>query len=312
MFTTFLGAFLLFSRSAHAQQADPAAAQTLFDEARRLVEKKDYTAACPKFAESQKLDAAPGTLLHLADCWEKSGKIALAWSTYLDAASAAKAIGKKAWAETGDARAKALEPRLPHFTLTVQEPAPGMEVRRDGTLLGAASYATSLPIDPGEHVFEADATGHEHWTMKVTFAEAQNLVLRVPPLTPIKRPIERAPTPPPVVPEQPRTSVLTPLGYTALAVGAAGIVVGGVFGGLALSNDSRAIELCPKPACSSREGVDASERARTFSTVSTIGLAVGLGFAITGVIMLFAAPSNGSRSASGLVGPRFDGATLRF
>ena len=75
--------------SAQAGQ-NQAAAQALYDEARKLVEAKNFAAACPKFKESYDLDPAGGTLLNLADCYERQGKPALAWTTFKDALVAAE------------------------------------------------------------------------------------------------------------------------------------------------------------------------------------------------------------------------------
>jgi hypothetical protein len=47
---------------------NPAAAQALYDEARRLSQGGNYADACPKFKESYQLDPGGGTLLNLADC----------------------------------------------------------------------------------------------------------------------------------------------------------------------------------------------------------------------------------------------------
>jgi hypothetical protein len=54
--------------TARAQGASKqAAAQALFDEAKKLMGKSDFAAACKKFEGSQELDPAPGTLFNLAN-----------------------------------------------------------------------------------------------------------------------------------------------------------------------------------------------------------------------------------------------------
>src|SRR5438445_7058461 len=74
--------------------ANSAAAETLFQEGRKLMEEKKFEQACPKLADSQKLAPSAATLLNLAFCYEKIGRTASAWATYRDAASAAKAAGR--------------------------------------------------------------------------------------------------------------------------------------------------------------------------------------------------------------------------
>src|SRR5512142_799528 len=71
-----LGLLLLLSPAVLAQPRDPAAADRLFKEGREAFDKGDYATACPKFAESQKADPAPGTILNLALCEERQGKVA--------------------------------------------------------------------------------------------------------------------------------------------------------------------------------------------------------------------------------------------
>src|SRR5262245_18728599 len=75
------GAVILFVMGLHisARADDSAAAQALFDQGRKLMESERWAEACPKLEESQRLDPAGGTLLHLALCREHEGRIATAW-----------------------------------------------------------------------------------------------------------------------------------------------------------------------------------------------------------------------------------------
>jgi hypothetical protein len=70
----------LVTRSAHAQ--NPAAAEALFEQARSAMAAGSYDIACARFRDSDKLDPAVGTRFNLADCEEKRGRVATAWSLF--------------------------------------------------------------------------------------------------------------------------------------------------------------------------------------------------------------------------------------
>jgi tetratricopeptide (TPR) repeat protein len=57
-------------------------AQGLFDAGLRLMDAGQYSEACPKLIESQRLAPAGGTLTNIALCHEKEGKLATALLDY--------------------------------------------------------------------------------------------------------------------------------------------------------------------------------------------------------------------------------------
>src|SRR6185312_7978700 len=73
-----------------AGTGDVVAAEALFRNGKELRAKQDYAHACPKLEESFRLDPATGTLLALAICHERQGRIASAWGEYVDVASRSK------------------------------------------------------------------------------------------------------------------------------------------------------------------------------------------------------------------------------
>src|SRR5688572_28087470 len=135
---------------ASAAADDAATAQALFDEATALKAKEDWAGACPKFETSYKLDPALGTLLNLANCLAKLGKVASAWARWEEAYQ---------WAtKNNDDRVDyakkerdELVPRLPKLKINVTSRAAALSVERDSSKVTEAMYGVALPVDPGEH-----------------------------------------------------------------------------------------------------------------------------------------------------------------
>ena len=88
-----------------------ALAVQLFDEAEALFSAGQTAQACPKYAESYRLDPQLGVLIYLAECFEKDGKLASAWGSFREAAEVAQKRGDTRGAHATE-RARALEPRL--------------------------------------------------------------------------------------------------------------------------------------------------------------------------------------------------------
>lgn len=153
--------------------ADKALAETLFDEARKLGAEGKYEEACPKFAESNRRDPGIGTLLYLADCYEKTNKLASAWATFREASQKAKAAGQTDRAKIAGDRATAIEPQIIRLTVVVSKEAQitGLEVLLDGQALPDALWGTPMPVDGGKHVLEARAPGRARWSTEISLTE---------------------------------------------------------------------------------------------------------------------------------------------
>jgi hypothetical protein len=326
---------------AHAQSSDKAMAESLFQAGRALMKQNKPGEACPKFAESNRIDPSPGTLLNLGKCLEATGKTASAWAAYKEAIVLARSTGQSKHVTAGSEFAAAVEPRLSYLKIEISgERRPGMVVKRDGTVIGDGALGVPIAVDPGEHVIEASAPGFATWRTTVTIgAAAEKKDVEVPALDeapagaeplpaptastePAPGPAPSASTtvePPPIAPGS-GSSTLRTLGFVSVGVGLAGIAVGTVFGVLTLGDASDAEgdpSLCPDKRCS-QDGLDKIDAAETKALVSTLGLAVGGAATVAGVVMLVVSgkrttPSTGASAVprvSGLAGPRGGGLTL--
>jgi len=152
-----------WSAPARAQAGNAALAESLFREGKRLSNERKFAEACPKFAESYKLDPGLGTLLNLAICHESEGKPATAWAEFSEASSRAKREGDNDRAQLAEEHIRALEPKLAHVTIALAPGAavPGLVIKFDTRELASAALGLPIAIDPGKHVLEASAPGKE-------------------------------------------------------------------------------------------------------------------------------------------------------
>jgi hypothetical protein len=310
---------------------DPAVAQALFAEARKLMAAGDFASACPKFADSEALDPAPGTALNLAACFERAGKMASAWAAYETAEAVAQQAGQRDRAAVARKRAASLETKLSRLTVQVPPAAqiPGLEVRVDGELLGAAEWGMALPRDGGAHEVAVLAPGKKPWKSHVDVADSgQNASIEVPALSASDSPVAAAspaaatpaPAAPPVVEAErlpdatgspSHRSPQRTAGIVVGAVGLAGVVFGAVAGLEASSTYSSAKDACGGgticPAGS--EGLTKRATAGHWATASTIGFIAGGVVGAAGVVLFLTAPHGAPGPVVG-IGPASQGTGL--
>ena len=325
---------LAWSGAALAQSASAKpAAEALFEEGRRLIAEGKILEACPKFADSQQLDASSGTLLNLANCYEKLGRTASAWATYKEAASLASANGRADHLAVAQKRAEALAPKLSRVTVKVTTPVDGLEIKRDGVSVTRAEWGLAIPIDPGPHNFEVSAAGYKSWGGSIQVApDGSTTALVIPALEAI---VVAAPAPPPGAPSdatatqapvetKPASDTAThdgprPQRTVGLVVGAVGVVAMGVGGGIGLAAKSKydgSLASCPvdKDRCTA-DGVTQRNDARALGNAATVLVAVGAAAVVGGVVLWLTAPEGktkeGKTTASLGIVPSLGGASLR-
>ena len=96
------------------------------------------------------------------------GKLASAWSKFLEVASKARAAGQNRTRAGGEGRprrgprASIVEPR--HRGPCGRQDARARREAFDGTSVGTAEWGTSIPADSGPHLVEATAPGRQPWS----------------------------------------------------------------------------------------------------------------------------------------------------
>ena len=231
------------SRAVH----DPAAAEALFRAGRDLLQESRLEEAYAKFEESYRLDPTAGALLNQGECREREGKMASAWALYQQAATLADVQGKPDTLEVASLRQRVLEPDLSYLTFHVAKAVPGLEVKRDSVLVGAAQFDLSLPVDPGRHIIVAQAPGYESIQYAVIIHEKRDRqVVNIPALKerPISQVASVAPQPRPMAPA-PSPPTIEPWPWLLAGVGATSLVVGSVSGLLSIHENNYMKSHCP-------------------------------------------------------------------
>jgi hypothetical protein len=323
-FSFVVAATMAMSFAARADDVDKpeqkAAAQALFERGRALVEQGQFAEACPKFAESQRLDPGIGTLLWLADCYESSGRTASAWASFKEAAAAAS-LRHDDRERVARERAADLEPHLSRLSIAPAPDAPTstLEVRRDGMTIGSAEWGLPLPLDPGPHTVAATAPGRRSWSVTVVVEPTGSMLsVTIPALAPATS------VGPPGEGDRPSSerhvvegrSHATGTAQRIVGLAIAGLGLGGLAVGTVFSLKARSTYGMSNSSghCLSDNECDAigkSDRRDAYSlaTAATVIMSIGAVGLSGGAVLFFTAPRQGAPAIALVPGRR--GATAR-
>lgn len=265
-----------------------------------LYRARQYEDAYGSFREADELFHTPQLVLYMARCQDKRGKLLEARALYermladplpeapSDSLSRAR---QSAMSELGPIRL-----RIPTLSVEVRGPQPSeVTLFVDGEVF---PLAEPRELDPGTHDVEALSRSGARTSREVVLPEGRSIaiVLRLG-LFAANAALRPSAEPSPGPPFGP------PVGFvvgaaSAFSLGAAGLVVGAVAGGLAIGQKNIVEQQCVGSACSEK-GITAANRAAFDATWSNIGFSVAALGALSGVTLVLVAPSSSPKRALG-------------
>ena len=231
-------------------RADDTAGDRLFREGRALMLEGRFAEACPKLEESQRLEPHVGTLLNLAACHERQGKVGSAWVEYQKALTAARAEGQAERAKLAAARIKVLEPRVPW--LRISSSAEDITIALDGGALEHAAWDHEMPVDPAAHVVTAERRGAKVFEERVELREGEHRSVRVEIIEPLPQAEAERPAQDRVIVEPATTATSAPVPsakYASPWVFELGVFLGLVGGTARYARGVDAIDSCSGLSC---------------------------------------------------------------
>ncbi len=276
---------------AHAQgptSSDQTLAQTLFDAAVKLMDQGRWSDACPKLAESQRLDPGGGTLLNIGFCRQNEGKLASAWEAYNEALSQAIKDGRKDREATARVHVDELEGKVAKLVIDVSDGAKHIdqiEIRIDGSAVRQAAWGVLSPIDRGEHAIVVTAPRKIEFKTSVNVtADGSVQHVSIPALE--DAPVVEAPD---RGGERHGWAGQAALGWVMGGVGLASIGVGVATGILAIDYRHQSDQKCPSNQCTV-QGVSLNEQAKTYAWVTDFTVGIGAVALVTGFVLVLTAP----------------------
>jgi hypothetical protein len=310
-----LGLVLAATRPALAQSPeDIAAARALGIDGVKMAEAGDCNGAIAKLQAAEKLFHAPTTADRLGECQIAVGHVVAGTETLQRVVHEPLAPNAPAAFTAAQQRAQtalnAALPKIAQLKIHVEgAPADKVTVVVDDEKVASALLDGNRPTDPGTHQVKASAPGFLDATDSVQLAPGGSGAVS---LTLKPDPNAAAAAPPPVVAPPPQGQPATPAppAETAshgssiapilfYAAGGAGVIVGSVFGIMALKNKSSLDSACTNKVCPGSSQSDINSL-NTNATISSIGFGVGIVGAALGTYFLL---TSGGEEESGAVVP---------
>ncbi|MBW2453545.1 MAG: hypothetical protein JRI68_03495 [Deltaproteobacteria bacterium] len=258
---------------------------------------------CPSITQKDGKAAPPHTLFKAARCNEVAGRIKTAvdqYAAFLKALRKVDAAARDRLADrtaTAKERLTALRTRVPLLTVELPGDPSDYEVRIDGKDAPVEGLKYARPVDPGDHLIEVEMPDGNVHRFDEYFAEGDSRVVRVPTEGGSESADEVTDEPD----EEPDSEdsedsaddgdgiPMRTWAYVAGGVGAAGILIGAITGGMALGTKSTMDDNCDGEACN-HEGKVAADEVQGLALGSTIGFTIGFAGLGAGALLWFLFP----------------------
>jgi hypothetical protein len=294
---------VLLAAPARAQsEADRATARALALEGHAALKKKDYATAADRFARADALVHAPTLVVDWARALQGLGRFVEAHEKYeLVLREGVTSTSPKSWLralEDAKKELDALKPRLGWITVTLKEPSDAV-VKIDELIVPPAAVGVKRAADPGFPKVTVSAYGYEPFEQTVTVGPGEERSLEVS----LKKLPEVA------SPSQPSSDVYRPrqnsrarrvFTYVAFGVGGAGLIAGGVTGGMFLKKRADLKSECLADGSCPSSSAKKISTYHTYSTISAAALGVGVLGAGTGLVLLLTEPKQETPPSAGL------------
>lgn len=274
-----IACLLTLVAAAHAGEDERQRARSLGEEGDALFDRGKYEAALDRYRQAAALVDVPTLGLREARTLEKLGRLVEAAERYRKVTRTQVPADAPAGHHDAVALAReeqaALEPRVPSLTAEFAGDRRNLEVTLDGAPF--SSLGEKHPVDPGRHRLEARrGKGVFIRDIDVSEGAAITVTIELPAESPA--PPERAPPP--------GLNPAWPIGWTALGLGAAGLVVGAVTGGLAIDKHDELKVACGDALDCLPPWHDDIGTYNDLRIASAVGLYAGAALAITGIVLV--------------------------
>lgn len=283
-----------WSAPAAAQGDDTSArdqiARDLFARGKERWAAGHYEEAASLLAASHHQAARAGTLLLLADAYERLGRLHSAREAFQRAAALARSSGDQRLEYRASTREAALVPRLPQLEIRVPHPLPrGLVVTLNGAEVPGPQLNTPVEMDAGNYQIDARALGYRAFSAQLTLSNGGPSPRAPQVVLVLLAPDGEEPAPEPEDPASSRRELAWWVGGAGGALVLASVVsmlvavdkhqssegACGLAGGAARDD---------RNACSPR-GVELRENARLLANLATAGGVLGLGGVGAGVAL---------------------------